>query len=85
MERYLIPQDFMVYLEFNPRDYKKYWRFAQPEGNLVFRDLDPKVQATMLRLLMDKKNAKGYLKCIRCMSFSTGSNSLIFLRMISKI
>lgn len=55
-ERYLIPQDFMVYLEFNPRDYEKYWRFAQPEGNLVFRELDPKIQATMLRLLMDKKN-----------------------------
>lgn len=54
-ERYLIPQDFMVYLEFNPRDYEKYWRFAQPEGNLVFRELDPKIQATMLRLLMDKK------------------------------
>ena len=45
----------MVYLEFNPRDYEKYWRFAQPEGNLVFRELDPKIQATMLRLLMDKK------------------------------
>lgn len=55
-ERYLIPQDFMVYLEFNPRDYEKYWKFAQPDGNLVFRELDPKVQATMLRLLMDKKN-----------------------------
>ena len=55
-ERYLEPSDFMVYLEFNPRDYEKYWRFAQPEGNLVFRELDPKIQATMLRLLMDKKN-----------------------------
>jgi len=55
-ERYLIPQDFMVYLEFNPRDYEKYWRFAQPDGNLVFRELDPKIQATMLRLLMEKKN-----------------------------
>lgn len=55
-ERYLIPQDFMVYLEFNPRDYEKYWKFAQPDGNLVFRELDPKIQATMLRLLMDKKN-----------------------------
>lgn len=55
-ERYLEPQEFMVYLEFNPRDYEKYWKFAQPEGNLVFRDLDPKVQAKMLRLLMDKKN-----------------------------
>ena len=55
-ERYLNPSDFMVYLEFNPRDYEKYWKFAQPDGNLVFRELDPKVQATMLRLLMDKKN-----------------------------
>ena len=50
------PQDFMVYVEFNPREFEKYWRFAQPEGNLVFRDLDPKLQAKMLRLIMDKKN-----------------------------
>lgn len=56
-ERYLEPKDFMIYLEFNPRDFEKYWAFAQPDGNLVFRELDPKVQATMLRLLMDKKNA----------------------------
>ena len=55
-ERYLEPSDFMIYLEFNPRDYEKYWKFAQPEGNLVFRELDPRIQATMLRLLMDKKN-----------------------------
>ena len=40
-ERHLEPSDFMVYLEFNPRDYEKYWKFAQPEGNLVFRELDP--------------------------------------------
>lgn len=55
-ERYLEPKDFMIYLEFNPRDFEKYWKFAQPDGNLVFRELDPKVQASMLRLLMDKKN-----------------------------
>lgn len=55
-ERTLTPQDFMVYLEFNPRDYEKYWKFAQPDGNLVFRELDPKIQATMLRLLIEKKN-----------------------------
>lgn len=54
--RHLVPQDFMVYLEFNPRDYEKYWKFAQPEGNLVFRELDPKIQAVMLRLLIEKKN-----------------------------
>lgn len=55
-ERYLDPQDLMVYLEFNPRDFEEYWRFAQPEGQLLFRELDPKVQTTMLRLLVDKKD-----------------------------
>lgn len=55
-ERYLIPNDYMVYLEFNPRDYERYWKFAQPTGNLVFRELDPRIQATMLRLLMEKKD-----------------------------
>ena len=25
-ERYLEPKEFMVYLEFNPRDYEKYWK-----------------------------------------------------------
>lgn len=55
-ERYLEPNDFMIYVEFNPRDFEKYWAFAQPQGNLVFRDLDPKLQTVMLRLLMDKKN-----------------------------
>ncbi len=54
-ERYLEPNDFMVYIEFNPRDFEKYYKFAQPNGNLVFRELDPKVQSTMIRLLLDKK------------------------------
>lgn len=56
-ERYLDPEDLMVYLEFNPRDFEDYWRFAQPEGPLVFRELDPKVQSKMLRLLLDKKDS----------------------------
>ena len=55
-ERYLEPNDFMVYLEFNPRDYEQYWKPFQPEGQLIFRHLDPKVQATMLHLLVDKKD-----------------------------
>ena len=54
-ERYLEPEDFMVYLEFNPRDYEQYYKPFQPTGNLVFRELDPKVQATMIRLLMERK------------------------------
>ena len=55
-ERYLEPHDFMVYLEFNPRDFEDYWKPFQPEGELIFRDLDPKVQATMLHLLVDRKD-----------------------------
>lgn len=55
-ERYLEPQDFMVYLEFNPRDFEEYWKPFQPNGELIFRELDPKVQATMLRLLISRKN-----------------------------
>lgn len=54
-ERYLEPNDFMIYIEFNPRDFEKYYKFAQPNGNLVFRELDPKVQSTMVRLLLEQK------------------------------
>lgn len=54
-ERYLEPEDFMIYLEFNPRDYEQYYRPFQPKGNLVFRELDPKVQSTMIRLLMEQE------------------------------
>lgn len=55
-ERYLDLQDFMVYLEFNPRDFEEYWKPFQPDGQLLFRDLDPKVQSKMLHLLIDKKD-----------------------------
>lgn len=55
-ERYLEPEDFMIYLEFNPRDFEQYYRPFQPKGNLVFRELDPKIQATMIRLLMESEH-----------------------------
>lgn len=55
-ERYLDPNDLMVYLEFNPRDFEDYWRPFQPEGALIFRDLAPEVQAKMLHLLIDRKD-----------------------------
>ncbi|NDV80819.1 hypothetical protein [Bacteroides sp. 51] len=73
--RHLIPQDFMVYLEFNPRDYEKYWKFAQPDGNLVFRELDPRIQAVMLRLLIEKKNEYiGNAIWTSCIGGSAASN-----------
>lgn len=54
-ERYLEPNDFMVYIEFNPRDYEQYYKPFQPKGNLVFRELDPKVQSTIGRQILEDK------------------------------
>lgn len=50
-ERKLAPEKFMLYLEFNPADFETYWRPFQPEGQLIFRELDPAVQAKMLELI----------------------------------
>ncbi|MEM6734484.1 MAG: hypothetical protein AAF620_00300 [Bacteroidota bacterium] len=55
-EKKLEPQDFMVYTEFNPRDLEQFWRFAQPKGNLVFRELDPTVQVTMVSEIFKRLN-----------------------------
>lgn len=55
-ERYLEPGDFMVYVRFNPREFEEVWRPFQPTGPLIFRELDPSVQAKMLHLLIDKKD-----------------------------
>lgn len=47
-ERVLEPKDVMVYTEFNPRSFEKFWKKWQPTGNLVFRDLMPEVQVALL-------------------------------------
>lgn len=56
-ERYLAPKDFMIYIEFNPREFESYYKQFQPVNNLVFRKLAPEVQATMIRLLIEGKDA----------------------------
>lgn len=50
-EKELIPNDFMVYTEFNPRAFESIWRPFQPTGNLVFRELSPEVQNKLLEAL----------------------------------
>lgn len=55
-ERKLKPQDFMVYTEFNPRDFESFWKHGQPTGNLVFRKLDSQVQVAMVSELMKELN-----------------------------
>ena len=53
-ERSLEPQDFMVYLEFNPRDFEQFWRPFQPTGPIVFRELPPSVQIPFLNEVLKK-------------------------------
>lgn len=43
-----IPQDFMIYYTFNPRDWESYWTQYQPSGPLVFRELPANVQSVLL-------------------------------------
>jgi len=52
-ERVLDPQDIMVYTEFNPRDFEKFWRLYQPKGALVFTELPDNVKLQMLALLYE--------------------------------
>lgn len=54
--RHLEPNDFMIYVEFNPRDFEEYYKRFQPTGGLIFRTLDPMVQAKMLREILSKKD-----------------------------
>ena len=47
-EKYLEPQEFMAYTEFNPRAFEKIWRPFQPKGDMVFRELPQKIQNQLL-------------------------------------
>lgn len=47
-EKSIDPKDFMAFTVFNPRTFEHIWRPFQPKGNLVFRELPPEVQNTLL-------------------------------------
>lgn len=47
-EQTLEPHDFMAFTVFNPRAFEQIWRKWQPKGNLVFAQLPPDVQNTLL-------------------------------------
>lgn len=48
----LVPQDVMIYLEFNPRALEAFWRKWQPQGNLVFTELPANVQGQFLSAII---------------------------------
>lgn len=47
-EKSLDPKDFMAFTVFNPRAFEQIWRKWQPKGNLVFAELPPEGQNTLL-------------------------------------
>lgn len=52
-ERQLIPDPFLVYIEFDPNEFRKLWAFAAPRGEFVYTELDPSIQAELLRMLLE--------------------------------
>ena len=52
-ERILSPQDIMVYVEFNPNDFRDVWEPFQPQGDFVFSRLSPEVQRAVVSLALE--------------------------------
>jgi hypothetical protein len=50
-EKSLDPHDFMAFTVFNPRAFEQIWRKWQPKGNLVFSELPPEGQNSLLEEL----------------------------------
>lgn len=55
-ERTLEPKDFMIFKSWYPEAMASYWKPFQPFDNLLFRELDPDVQADFVSLVLDEKN-----------------------------
>ena len=47
-EKKLEPKDMMAFMVFNPRAFEYIWREFQPKGKLLFGELPPHVQSTIL-------------------------------------
>ena len=61
-ERTLVPTDFMVYVEFNPNDFRDIWEFQQSTNPFVFAELNAEVQAAVLEeVLMGTNGVSPYM------------------------
>lgn len=47
-ELQLIPDKYLLYVEYNPDDFRDFWEFGQPTGEFVFSELSPDVQVAMM-------------------------------------
>lgn len=53
-ERKITPLEFMFYDKFNPRNFETAWRDFQPEGPLVDRVNNPKIQKAILKVTSER-------------------------------
>jgi len=61
-ERTLVPTDFMVYVEFNPNDFRDIWDFMQSTNPFVFAELSPEVMKAVLEeVLMGTNGVSPYM------------------------
>jgi len=61
-ERLLVPTDFMVYVEFNPNDFRDVWDFMQSTNPFVFAELSPEVMRAVLEeVLMGTNGISPYM------------------------
>lgn len=61
--RVLQPQDYMIYTEFNPRDYEAHWFATQLNSTLIDRDLPVSVESVVVQGVLarhDKYTNKAY-------------------------
>lgn len=50
----LIPADYMIYVEFNPRDYEQHWYATQLNPTLIDRSLPATVESTVIQEVMKR-------------------------------
>jgi hypothetical protein len=55
-ERQLEPDPYMVYIEFDPNEFRKLWERWAPTGEFVYTELSGEVQAELLRMLLEGEN-----------------------------
>lgn len=51
--RILKPDNFIVYIEFLPDEFREFWDFGAPTGSFNFHELAPAVQIGMLREILE--------------------------------
>jgi hypothetical protein len=54
--RVIVPQDMMLYIEFNPRDFEAHWQAVNLNPKLIDRDLPPTAEDFVTRQTMARLN-----------------------------